>query len=182
MEYFDPTSQKIHENKNWSLGAVTHENVLRILSPEVHHIYEFMEKLSQSGFILVWHQTMANTAEKILQNHEYFSQTWLNWTAIIMNPETIARTAYQQSVRESGQGITIHRWSDALIIMTINKRDFPETRKLPDIDERLWDFVISWYLKHYGISPNCIYGYISGNTLHPNQTWTGMIKHPDEYL
>lgn len=176
-----PTSWENHVNRVNKAWEKTHDEALAIIKPEVAHIYAFMRQLSDNWHILIGHQTDANTAEKILRNHEYFSRTGLNGTSLVMNPESIARTSYQQSIWVSNNGVTIHMGSDSLLIIALDRQDFPGARNLANIDDQLVDFVEDGYLLQYGVPPQCVYGYISGNTLHRNQTWTGKIKHVTEY-
>lgn len=181
MEHYIPTSREEFINRANEEIRQTHDVALAIINPEVAHIYDFMRQLSEKWNMLIGHQTSAEIAEKILQNHEYFSETGLNGTSLMMNPEYIARTSIQQSLWKSENGITIHRWSDALLIVALDRQDFPGVRNLDTIDNGLLDFVEKGYLTQYGVPPQCVYGYITQNTLHLNQAWTGKIKHETEY-
>ncbi len=181
MEQHTPRIGENHVNRANEAWKQTHDVALAIINPEVNHIYDFMRQLSEKWAILIGHQTSAKIAENILRNHEYFSGTGLNGTSLIMNPEYIARTSMQQSLWKSENGIIIHRWSDALLIIALDRQDFPGARNLDTIDNWLLDFVGDDYLSQYGVPPQCVYGYITGNNLHLNQAWTGKIKHETEY-
>lgn len=177
----EPSHQEAPKSPIKENTEKAHDAIMHILNLEVTHIYEFMRQLSEKWIMLIGHQTYAEIAEKILQKHEYFSNTGLNGTSLMMNPESIARTSMQQSLWVSENGVTIHRWSDALVIIALDPQDFPWRKRLDLIDNQLLDFVENGYLTQYGVPPQCIYGYITWNALHTNQAWTGKIRHPGEY-
>ncbi len=138
------------------------------------HIRQELEKFNDWKHFFIIHQTTENQAIKILQS-PYFSNTWLNWTSLIANIDTIVNACYYLDNRTSWPWFQLHKASDSLVVMIISKDDFLNCRNLGDIDWRIWDFIDSWDINKYWLPNRCVWWYIKWVSYNNNHNFTWKI-------
>lgn len=166
-------TREIDENMYSSYQKQNKDKIFNII--DLQHIKEDLEKFNDWNHFFVLHQTIEENAVKILES-SYFSETWLNGTSLLWNLDIIINASYHLANNESGDWITIHKWSDSLVIMILEKEEFKNCRNLPDIDLELSDYILSWKINKFWLPNRTIYWYIKANSIHKNINFDWKIK------
>jgi hypothetical protein len=95
---------------------------------------------------------------------------------LLRNLDIIINASYHLSNNESGDWITIHKWSDSLVIMILEKEEFKNCRNLPDIDLELSDYILDWKIDKFWLPNRTIYWYIKANSIHKNNNFDWKIR------
>ena len=136
------------------------------------HIRDELEKFNDWNHIFIIHQTIEDNANKIMQS-PYFSNTWLVWTSLIANLDTIINACFFLEKWTSGPWFQLHKSSNSLVIMIINKKEFEKKnwdtpRNLNDIDDKLSDYIDWWEINRYWLPNRCVWWYINWVSYHKN--------------
>lgn len=138
------------------------------------HIKNELQKIDNWENIFIIHQTTELNAIKILQS-AYFSNSWLNWTALISNLESIINACYFLNKWQSWPWFQRHKDSNSLVIMSIKKEEFENCRNLNDIDWKLGEYIESKDINKYGLPNSCIWWYVNWVSYHRNINYTWSV-------
>lgn len=187
----ETSKTNILPEKNWELTTElptdvnnqiedSRKNALDLIA--FQHIREELEKFNDWEHIFIIHQTIEANANNIMQS-PYFSNTWLVWTSLIANLDTIINACFfLDSWKNSAPNFQRHKWSDSLVIMIINKKEFEKQnwdtpRNLNDIDDKLSDYIEWWEINRYWLPNRCIWWYINWVSYHKNHNFDWKIWH-----
>lgn len=171
MEKQELTNQG--SNNYWKLNpslSYFNNQVLDIIAFE--HIKKALEKYNDWNHFFIIHQTTEDQAIKIIQSW-YFSESWVNWTALISNLDWVINACQYLDIWQSWPWFQLHRNSNSLVIIIISKDEFINARNLVDIDNNLLDYIDSWDISRFWLPNRCVWWYVrwvSYNTNH-NFTW-----------
>lgn len=182
------TKTNILPEKNWELATElstdvnnqiedSRKNSLDLIA--FQHIREELEKFNDWEHMFIIHQTIEQNANQIMQS-PYFSNTWLVWTSLIANIDTIINACYFLDKKTSWPWFQLHRSSNSLVIMIIKKEEFKKNnwnipRNLNDIDDKLSDHIDSLKINRYWLPNRCVWWYISWVSYHKNHNFTWKI-------
>lgn len=176
------TKTNLETNTSWPQEIATQINESRdelLWLIAFQHIREELEKFNDWNHIFIIHQTIEANANKIMQS-PYFSNTWLVWTSLIANLDTIINACFFLEKWNSGPWFQLHKSSNSLVIMIINKNDFKKQnwdfpRNLNDIDDKLSDYISSWEINKYWLPNRCVWWYINWVSYHKNHNFNWNI-------
>jgi len=151
-------------------------------------ILQELERLRTEYFLLV-HQTMADTAEKIVERDEYFSHSGLLGTALELNPDSIMKVieAMQSDDPNVFRG-KIHKGANAFLLMGVDRHDLAKAEGKPIeelrnitqvVDNVLLDRVDEGKLKQWGLPNRAIYGIYHEGRLYKNKRFDGKLEPTD---
>ena len=176
------TKTNLATNVSWSQEIATQinesrDNLLWLIA--FQHIREELEKFNDWNHIFIIHQTIEANANKIMQS-PYFSNTWLVWTSLIANLDTIINACFFLEKWTSGPWFQLHKSSNSLVIMIINKKEFEKQnwdnpRNLNDIDDKLSDYIEWWEINRYWLPNRCVWWYINWVSYHKNHNFNWNI-------
>ena len=135
-------------------------------------VQQYLAKIEAAGFILLMHQTLDQTAQKILVNHENFGNPrsgGVHGTTAFTNNQTlrslIERMQKAFAARDKGDDAGyashavgyMHKGSNAIVVIAIPKK--MNIRSTNDIDDKLLDLQMDGKIKEMAVPNNYIVGY-----------------------
>ena len=132
-----------------------------------------LEKLSQDNFLIA-HQTEGETANRIVTESSYFSNSGLSGTAGLTNPEELMSTFSEVDKYIDERKKSTHKGASAVVLMIFPKLEIEnyltnsKMQGLNTVDDILIDKFSSGEITQFGLPNRFIYGYYNKGKLIKN--------------